>query len=67
MHLFDPNGSGGTQALGALAGTRVRGFGNLVNYDAGKVMILGGSDRTQNPPTTTDVFLADLNGPRCRS
>jgi hypothetical protein len=33
-----------------------------VTYDAGKVLILGGSDRTQNPAATNAVYKIDLNG-----
>lgn len=62
-HLFDANGNGNTTQLGQLAGDRVRMWGNIVSYDVGKVMMLGGSDRTQNPATvTSNVYLVDLNG-----
>ena len=65
-HLFDPRGSGGVQSLGQPAGTRTRMWGNVVTYDAGKVLLVGGADRTQNPPTTNAVYRIDLNGADAR-
>jgi YVTN family beta-propeller protein len=62
-HLFDPRNSGGVQSLGQPTGTRTRMWGNAVTYDVGKVLILGGTDRTQNPPTTNAAYRVDLNGP----
>jgi YVTN family beta-propeller protein len=62
-HLFDPRGSGTVQSLGQPAGTRTRMWGNAVTYGPGRVLILGGNDRTQNPPTTNAVYKVDLNGP----
>ena len=62
-HLFDPRGSGAVQSLGQPAGTRTRMWGNVVTYGPGKVLLLGGNDRTQNPPTTNAVYRIDLNGP----
>src|SRR5678816_185908 len=38
-------------------------WANTVTYGAGKVLIVGGSDRTQNPPTTNAAYKIDLNGP----
>jgi YVTN family beta-propeller protein len=62
-HLFDPSGGGSVQSLGQPAGTRTRMWGNAVTYGAGKVLILGGSDRTQNPAATNAAYRIDLNGP----
>jgi len=61
-HMFDPRGTGAVQSLGQPAGTRTRMWGNVVTYDAGKVLILGGADRTQNPATTNAAYKVDLNG-----
>jgi YVTN family beta-propeller protein len=61
-HLFDPRNSGAVSSLGTPAGTRVRMWGNVVTYDVGKVLILGGTDRTQNPPTTNAAYKIDVNG-----
>ena len=39
-------------------------YGNAVNYDAGKMILIGGADRRADPPTTVNnVYLIDLNGP----
>ena len=62
-HLFDPRGSGATVSLGQLAGTRTRVFGNAVTYAPGKVLLIGGGDRTQNPAVTNAAWSIDLNGP----
>jgi YVTN family beta-propeller protein len=62
-HLFDPRGSGGVQSLGKPTGTRTRMWGNAVTYEPGKVLILGGADRTQNPATTNAAYKVDLSGP----
>ncbi len=62
-HIFDPRNSGSVQSLGQPVGTRTRMWGNAVTYDKGKVLLVGGSDRTQNPPTTSAVYRVDLNGP----
>jgi YVTN family beta-propeller protein len=62
-HLFDPSGGGAVQSLGQPAGTRTRMWGNAVTYGAGKVLILGGSDRTQKPAATNAAYKIDLNGP----
>jgi YVTN family beta-propeller protein len=62
-HLFDPRNGGDVQSLGQPAGTRTRMWGNAVTYDAGKVLIVGGTDRTVNPPTTNAAYKIDLNGP----
>jgi len=42
--------------------TRTRMWGNAVTYGAGKVLILGGSDRTQTPRDQRG-YKIDLNGP----
>jgi len=62
-HLFDPRGGGATQSLGQPVGSRTRMWGNVVTYDVGKVLLVGGADRTQNPPTTNAAYKIDLNGP----
>ncbi|MEM7081249.1 MAG: NPCBM/NEW2 domain-containing protein [Pseudomonadota bacterium] len=62
-HEFDPYGSGGVTDLGQPTGTRTRMFGNVTTYDVGKVILVGGYDRTTNPAVTNDVYLVDLNGP----
>jgi YVTN family beta-propeller protein len=61
-HLFDPRGSGGVQSLGQPVGQRTRMWGNVVTYDVGKVLLVGGTDRTVNPPTTNAAYRIDLNG-----
>jgi hypothetical protein len=38
-------------------------WGNAVTYDKGKVLLVGGSDRTVNPPSTNHVYRWILNGP----
>ena len=55
-HIFDPRGAGAVQSLGQPAGTRTRMWGNTVTYDKGKVLLIGGHDRTQNPPATNAVL-----------
>jgi hypothetical protein len=62
-HIFDPRGTGDTVTLGQLAGTRTRVFGNAVTYGPGKVLLVGGGDRTQNPTVTNATYSIDLNGP----
>lgn len=63
-HLFDPMKGTATQSLGQPAGQRARMYGNAVSYDVGKVILVGGADRRENSPTSTDnVYLVDLNGP----
>lgn len=62
-HMFNPSGVGATRSLGQPVGDRTRMWGNIVSYDVGKVIMLGGSDRTQTVATATDnVYLVDLNG-----
>ncbi len=64
MHVFDPMTGGETLSLGKPTGERFRMWGHAVNYDAGKVLVLAGSDMTKNPITaTSNVYIADLNGP----
>lgn len=63
-HRFDPLNGAATESLGQMAGTRARMYGNAVTYDVGKVILVGGADRRENPSTTTaNVYLVDLNGP----
>ncbi|MGB7304480.1 MAG: RICIN domain-containing protein [Burkholderiaceae bacterium] len=63
MHMFNPAGTGATQSLGQPAGTRARSYGNVVTYDRGKVLLIGGTDRAMYPPTSVDnVYMVDLNG-----
>ena len=61
-HLFDPRGSGAVQSLGQPAGTRTRAGGNIVTYGPGKVLLVGGADRTQDPPTTNAAYDVDGSG-----
>ncbi len=63
-HRFDPIGGAPNVVLGQMIGDSPRMYGNAVNYDAGKLMLIGGADRRADPPTTVDnVYLIDLNGP----
>ena len=62
-HIFDPNLSGGVLNLGQPGGTRARMWGNAVSYAPGKVLLLGGTDRTLTPSTTDAAYSVDLNGP----
>ncbi len=63
-HRFDPIGGAPNVDLGWMIGDSPRMYGNAVNYDAGKMMLIGGADRRANPPTTVNnVYLIDLNGP----
>ena len=62
-HLFDPRNSGSVQSLGQPVGTRTRVYGIAVTYAPGKVLLAGGSDRTQNPAVTNAAYKIDLNGP----
>jgi len=62
-HMFNPNGAGATEELGQPTGERGRMFGNVATYDKGKVLLIGGYDRTQSTATdVSDVFRVDLNG-----
>lgn len=64
FHNFDPVAGTTTDVLGKMAGDRARMYGNAVTYDVGKVLLVGGSDRTEVEPTSIDnVYLVDLNGP----
>ncbi len=63
-HRFDPVGGAPNVVLGQMIGDNPRMYGNAVNYDAGKMLLIGGADRRANPPTTVNnVYLIDLNGP----
>lgn len=62
-HMFNANGVGATQALGQPTGERGRMFGNIATYDKGKVLLVGGYDRTQLSATDVgDVYRVDLTG-----
>jgi YVTN family beta-propeller protein len=63
-HRFDPIGGAPNVVLGQMIGDTPRMYGNAVNYDSGKMLLIGGADRRANPPTTVNnVYLIDLNGP----
>lgn len=62
--IFDPVGGDSEQNLGQLANDRFRMWGNAVSYDAGKVLLIGGSDQKREPRTVdSNVYEVDLNGP----
>ncbi|MGB7298508.1 MAG: RICIN domain-containing protein [Burkholderiaceae bacterium] len=62
-HQFDPTGNGATQSLGQPLGSRGRMWGNTVTYAKGKLLMVGGHDRTLSQATTqSNVYLVDLNG-----
>lgn len=62
-HFFDPMGGANNSPLGKLTGERARIYGNLVNYDAGKVLLVGGHDPSKAQPVSADnVYLVDMNG-----
>ena len=66
FHIFDPVGVTAEQPLGKLSGDRFRMYGNAVSYDIGKLLLVGGSDRSRSVSSITsnaDVYLVDLNGP----
>ena len=66
-HRFDPIGGAPNVVLGQPIGDTPRMYGNAVNYDAGKMLLIGGADRRADPPTTVNnVYLIDLNGPVTR-
>ena len=66
LHSFDPVSGSANQVLGQATGDRARKWGNIVTYDVGKVLLIGGSE-PRNPVaervTVNNVYLADLNGP----
>ena len=63
-HRFDPIGGAANVSLGQPIGDLGRMYGNAVTYDAGKVLLVGGADSRQDPPTSVNnVYLVDLNGP----
>ncbi|MFK8028573.1 MAG: galactose oxidase-like domain-containing protein, partial [Gammaproteobacteria bacterium] len=63
LHSFDPVGGTATEELGQLTGNRYRMWGNIVAYDAGKVLMLGGLDFSEdNKAANANVYLVDLNG-----
>jgi cytochrome c len=63
-HVFDPLGGAEPVVLGKPAGERTRGYGNAVTYDIGKVLLIGGSDRSIEPQTINEtVYQVDLTGP----
>lgn len=64
FHVFDPVGGQNEQAVGQLTGSRARMWANAVNYDVGKLLLVGGSDRSVVPFVTRhNAYLVDLNGP----
>ena len=63
MHVFNPSGTGSVSSLGQALGDRTRMWSNTIAYDVGKLLMVGGSDRTVNPPTTNNAYTVDLNGP----
>ncbi|MDW3094990.1 MAG: Ig-like domain-containing protein [Gammaproteobacteria bacterium] len=64
LHSFDPIDDTANQDLGQPTGNRARMWGNVVTYDVGKVLLIGGSDTRETPPVlNTNVHLVDLNGP----
>ncbi|MEO1574628.1 MAG: PA14 domain-containing protein, partial [Pseudomonadota bacterium] len=64
LHSFDPMGGTANQTFGQPTGTRARKWANVVTYDEGKVLLIGGADLGATPRTlATNVFLVDLNGP----
>lgn len=63
-HRFDPIGGAPNVVLGQPIGDVSRMYGNAVTYDAGKVLLVGGSDRRSLTPTSVNnVYRVDLNGP----
>ncbi len=63
-HRFDPIGGAPNVVLGQPIGDTARMYGNAVNYDAGKLLLIGGGDRRADPPTSVNnVYRIDLNGP----
>ncbi|WP_181902246.1 discoidin domain-containing protein [Thalassotalea euphylliae] len=63
-HVFDPLGGQNNQSLGRPIGDLARMYGNVVSYDAGKVILLGGYDKRRDQPVlNSNVLLVDLNGP----
>ncbi len=63
LNSFDPVAGSGNQTFGQPTGSRARKWGNVVTYDAGKVLLVGGMDPRESERTlVTNVFLVDLNG-----
>lgn len=61
-HRFYPSSNTATESLGQPIGDSARMYGNAVTYDEGKVILIGGSDkRLDNPTSVNNVFLVDLN------
>ncbi|MEM7084224.1 MAG: PA14 domain-containing protein, partial [Pseudomonadota bacterium] len=64
LHSFDPVAGDANQTFGQPTGARARKWANVVTYDVGKALLIGGADLRESERTlTTNVFLADLNGP----
>lgn len=64
FHLFDPISGTDNEVLGQLTDGKARMYGNAVTYEAGKVLLIGGGDRSVSPGTTPrDVYKVDLLGP----
>ena len=50
--------------LGQPIGNLARAYGNAVNYDAGKILLVGGADPRLDPPVSASfAYLIDVNGP----
>jgi len=66
LHSFDPVAGSANQVHGQATGNRARKWGNIVTYDAGKVLLIGGSEPRNNEAnrvTARNVSRVDLNGP----
>ncbi|MFK8030116.1 MAG: PA14 domain-containing protein [Gammaproteobacteria bacterium] len=64
LNSFDPVNGAANQVFGQPTGPRARKWGNVVTYDAGKVLLLGGMDPREDVRTlASNVFRVDLNGP----
>ena len=64
LHSFDPMNGDANQTFGQPTGTRARKWANVVTYDVGKVLLIGGADLGATPRTlASNVFLVDLSGP----
>ncbi|MFK8017293.1 MAG: PA14 domain-containing protein, partial [Gammaproteobacteria bacterium] len=63
LHSFDPMNGSPNQTFGQPTGSRARKWANIVTYDVGKSLLVGGADLGQAPRTlASNVFLVDLSG-----
>ncbi|MBK7947364.1 MAG: NPCBM/NEW2 domain-containing protein [Deltaproteobacteria bacterium] len=63
-HRYDPLGGSPSVVLGQPVGDFARSYGNAVNYDAGKILLVGGADPRLDPPVSTAfAYRIDVNGP----